>query len=178
MRARTGARVVRSEARRLQGDNMDTNTRPALAPSRRLLLAGLAVLASAGSACAAPRKMMTVYKSPTCGCCTGWVNHARRAGFTAEIVDVEDLAPVKARLGVPDELASCHTVVANGFVFEGHVPLADLERFLAKPKGLGLAVPGMPMGSPGMESPDGSTEPFAVLAFDRGGRTSVYARHG
>lgn len=121
---------------------------------------------------------MTVYKSPTCGCCTAWVDHARRAGFTAEIVDVEDLVPVKTRLGVPDELASCHTVMANGFVFEGHVPLADVERFLAKPRGLGLAVPGMPIGSPGMEAPDGTTQPFVVLSFDRTGRTSVYARHG
>ena len=178
MRAVGVVRVFRSEAQRLQGEDMDSSIGTSAAPSRRLLLAGLAVLASAGSACAAPRKVMTVYKSPTCGCCTGWVNHARRAGFNAEIVDVEDLAPVKTRLGVPDALASCHTVVANGFVFEGHVPLADVKRFLAKPKGLGLAVPGMPVGSPGMESPDGSTQPFVVMAFDRAGRSSVYARHG
>jgi hypothetical protein len=146
--------------------------------SRRGLLAAGAALAAAGSACAAPRKAMTVYKSPTCGCCTAWVDHARQAGFTADVVDVEDLAPVKRRLGVPDELASCHTVVANGFVFEGHVPLADVQRFLASPVGLGLAVPGMPVGSPGMESRDGSKEPYAVLAFDRAGRSSIYARHG
>lgn len=162
----------------MQNEVMISAIRPASGPSRRLVLAGVAALASASAACAASGRTMTVYKSPACGCCGAWVDHARRAGFTAQIIDVDDLAPVKARLGVPEALASCHTVVANGFVFEGHVPLADLERFLAKPKGPGLAVPGMPVGSPGMESPDGSKQPFVVLAFDRSGRSSVYARHG
>jgi hypothetical protein len=155
---------------------MSVQTRGAL--NRRGILAAGAALAAAGPACAAPRRAMMVYKSPTCGCCTAWVDHARRAGFTAEVVDIEDLAPVKRRLGVPDELASCHTVVANGFVFEGHVPLADVQRFLANPIGLGLAVPGMPVGSPGMETPNGSKEPYAVLVFDGGRRSRIYARHG
>lgn len=158
--------------------SVDRSTRAIAAPSRRLLLAGIALSAWSGAAFAATRQELTVYKSPTCGCCSGWVDHARKAGFAVTVVDIEDLAPVKARLGVPDALASCHTVSSGAFVFEGHVPIADIQAFLAKPTGLGLAVPGMPMGSPGMESPDGATQPYAVYAFDRQGRTSVYARHG
>ncbi len=142
------------------------------------MLTGLALLTAPSAACAAPRPELTVYKSPSCGCCTGWVDHARQAGFGVKVVDVEDLAPVKARLRVPEALASCHTVTTAGFVFEGHVPIGDIQAFMAKPRGLGLAVPGMPVGSPGMESPDGATQPYIVMAFDRQGRTSVFARHG
>lgn len=139
------------------------------------LLAAAAVPAMAD---AQPGVALTVYKSPACGCCTGWVAHARRAGFAVRVIDVDDLVPIKTRLGVPAQLASCHTSVARGLVFEGHVPLADVRRFLARPQGLGLAVPGMPLGSPGMEAPGGATRPYQVLAFDRQGRTRVYAQHG
>lgn len=144
---------------------------------RSAILGSVAAVATASSA-RAQDAPMTVYKSPTCGCCSGWVMHARRAGFAIRIVDVADLAPVKTRLGIPAALASCHTSVAGPHVFEGHVPLRDVRAFLARPRGLGLAVPGMPVGSPGMESRDGSTEPYQVLAFDRQGRTRVFARYG
>lgn len=119
---------------------MDQRVRRAAAPSRRTLLAGLTVLVSAGAACAAPRQELTVYKSPTYGCCTAWVDHACKAGSGVKVEDVEDLAPVKARLGVPAALASC--------------------------------------GSPIMEWPHGVTQPYVVMAFDRQGRTRVFACHG
>lgn len=147
--------------------------------NRRSLLVGL------GAACAAPAiaeaqqpTAMTVYKSPACGCCSAWMAHARRAGFAVRVVDVDDLAPVKARFRVPAPLVSCHTSVVGRAVFEGHVPLTDVRRFLRQPEGVGLAVPGMPVGSPGMEAPGAARQPFQVLAFDRQGRTRLFARHG
>lgn len=144
---------------------------------RSTILGTIGVVATASSA-HSQATPMTVYKSATCGCCSGWVTHARRAGFAIRVVDVADLAPLKTRLGVPAALASCHTSVAERHVFEGHVPLREVRAFLARPQGLGLAVPGMPVGSPGMESRDGSTEPYQVLTFDWQGRTRVFARYG
>ncbi len=146
--------------------------------NRRVFLLSACASAATGGAAAQSPVRLTVYKSPSCGCCTGWVTHARRAGYAVQVVDVADLTPVKARLGVPAALASCHTTQAGRHVFEGHVPLVDLRAFLARPRGLGLAVPGMPVGSPGMESPDGSRERFDVIVFDQRGRTRVFARHG
>ena len=121
--------------------------------------------------------LVTVYKSPTCGCCAAWVDHLRASGFTVETVDVADLDAVKRQYGIPDSLASCHTAVVGGYVVEGHVPAEDVRRLLAeRPEAGGLAVPGMPVGSPGMEAPDGRTEPYAVLLVDDGG-TTVFSRH-
>lgn len=121
---------------------------------------------------------MTVYKTPTCGCCRTWVGHARStlAGYDIQTHDMDDLSEVKARLGVPASLQSCHTAISGPYVFEGHVPADLIKRFLAeRPKALGLAVPGMPAGSPGMEM--GSyKEPYDVLRFDKGGKTRVYAK--
>lgn len=119
---------------------------------------------------------MVVYRSPTCGCCLGWVEHVREAGFRVRIEDRTDLAPVKAELGVPADLASCHTARIGGYVIEGHVPAEDVRRLLAeRPDVKGLAVPGMPEGSPGMEGPD--PDPYAVVAFDGEGGREVFARH-
>ena len=146
--------------------------------TRRTLLAGAAAALPA-AALAAPPRELTVYKTPWCGCCRGWVTHMTRAGFRAKVVEVEDLAPVRARHGVPFELSSCHTGVSAGYVLEGHVPPADVLRLLKeRPKALGLAVPGMPLGSPGMESPTGEREAFATLLLLKGGGTRVFARHG
>lgn len=123
---------------------------------------------------------MTVYRDPSCGCCSSWASAARQAGFNATVVDSDDMPGVKRRLGVPEALASCHTTTVGGYAIEGHVPLTDVQRLLAqRAAGIkGLAVPGMPAGSPGMEMPDGRTEPYEVLAFDASGATRVFARHG
>lgn len=150
---------------------------PALRLSRRLLLiAGITGLASPALAQA---RGLTVYKTPYCGCCTGWVTHMRRAGFTPTIVEHDDLAPIRAKFGIPNALASCHTAIVGGYALEGHVPPADVIRLLKeRPKALGLAVPGMPIGSPGMEQPGGPRDRFeTLLVLDRAGRTRVFASH-
>lgn len=123
-----------------------------------------------------PLPPMTVYKSPSCGCCAKWVDHARAAGFTVKVHDTEDIEQVKRTMSIPDALASCHTVVVGAYLVEGHVPLDLVHKLLSeKPKGIrGLAVPGMPAGSPGMEST--RKEAYDVMAFDRGGRAKLYAR--
>lgn len=122
-----------------------------------------------------------VYKTPTCGCCSKWIDHLRAAGFEVEATDLPDLTRLKATNGVPRSLASCHTGLVEGYVLEGHVPAGDVERLLEeRPAIAGLAVPGMPMGSPGMEHPDPRRhEAYDVVAFgtkDAGG-TRVWASH-
>lgn len=121
---------------------------------------------------------ITVYKDPSCGCCTKWVEHLRGAGLAPIVHDRTDMNALKDSLGVPSALRSCHTAVAGRYVVEGHVPAADVTRLLKrKPKGvLGLAVPGMPVGSPGMEM-SGRRDAYDVTAFSVDGKTSVFARH-
>ena len=132
--------------------------------------------APAGSQAAPQLAAMTVYRDPSCGCCQSWAEIAGKAGYQVSVVDRPDMSAIKRKLGVPEELASCHTTVVGGYVIEGHVPLAEVQRLLAaRPAGLkGIAVPGMPRGSPGMEMPDGSTDPFQVMAFGRDGEVSVF----
>jgi hypothetical protein len=148
------------------------------------LLVGCSPAAEAGSEraadggarpAAAAQPMMIVHKDPNCGCCQSWADIAEQAGYPVRIVNEADMAAVKARLGVPEELASCHTTEVSGLVVEGHVPLETVERMLReRPQGLrGIAVPGMPAGSPGMEVPDGTRQPYQVIAFFEDGRTSV-----
>ncbi len=123
---------------------------------------------------------MTVYKSPTCGCCSQWVEHAEKAGFTVKTIDTNDLATVKRNMGVPARLQSCHTVLVGSYVIEGHVPAADVKRLLTeKTKVRGLAVPGMPVGSPGMEmgSP-ANYDRYDVVSFTADGKQAVFASHG
>ena len=118
---------------------------------------------------------MTIYMSPTCGCCANWVEHMREAGFTVEVQDRNDMAAVKAEHGVPDQLMSCHTAVVEGYVVEGHVPADLVRRLLAeRPDADVLAVPGMPIGSPGMEQ-DGRAVPYEVILYDRERGPSLYA---
>jgi hypothetical protein len=119
---------------------------------------------------------MTVYRDPSCGCCEAWAGIARRAGFQVKVIDHADMPVIKTRYGVPDHLRSCHTTVVGGYAIEGHVPLEDVLRLLKeKPAKIrGIAVAGMPLGSPGMEVPDGTTQPFRVMAFDKRGGTSVF----
>ena len=119
--------------------------------------------------------VLTVYRSPSCGCCGAWVDHAKKHGFTIEDIKTEDMEAVKQQHNVPVELASCHTAIIDGYVMEGHIPADDIKRFLAeKPDNLvGLAVPGMPIGTPGMESRD-IKQPFQVLAFNDKGEVEVF----
>jgi hypothetical protein len=120
-----------------------------------------------------------VYKSATCGCCSKWVEHLQANGFTVRTTNREDLADLKAKHGVPRRVQSCHMAVVNGYVVEGHVPAADVQRLLKdRPAIVGLAVPGMPIGSPGMEMQGRKAQPFDVLAFDKDGKTQVFASHG
>jgi hypothetical protein len=124
---------------------------------------------------AASRKLV-VYKSPTCGCCTAWVDHMKEHGFAVEVHDKADVTPIKEESGIPQRLHSCHTAFIGGYALEGHVPATDVEGLLRdRPDVTGLAVPGMPMGSPGMEGP--VKQRYDVLAFDRAGRTTVFATH-
>lgn len=145
-----------------------------LKPSLFSLLAPLALLACSQAAAAT---VVNVVKSPTCGCCTAWVEHLRSAGMEVRVRNVEDTSAVAKALGVPEDLRSCHTASAKGYAIEGHVPAADIKRLLAnKPKAAGLAVPGMPMGSPGMDGGH-EKERYATILFDRSGKRQIFARH-
>jgi hypothetical protein len=119
---------------------------------------------------------ITVYRDPNCGCCTKWIEHLIKHGFLVTDRKSDEMSEVKRGLGVPGKLESCHTGVVNGYVIEGHVPAADIKRLLKeKTKVAGLAVPGMPMGSPGMEGP--RTDRYDVVSFDKSGNTKVFAKH-
>ena len=119
-----------------------------------------------------------VHKSPTCGCCGLWVDHLKEAGFQVEVRNSEDVMPVKQRLGVPYGKGSCHTAEIADYFIEGHVPAEDIKRLLAeKPDAKGLVLPGMPMGSPGMEGPEGTARPYTVELVARDGTTSSFSQH-
>ena len=117
-----------------------------------------------------------VYKNQYCGCCHEWIKHLEKNGFKVTANDVPDNAPVRESLGIPVKLGSCHTAKIGGYAIEGHVPAADIKRLLKeKPKAIGLAVPGMPAGSPGMESPN--PQPYNTLLVMKDGTTKVWAKH-
>jgi hypothetical protein len=121
---------------------------------------------------------ITVYKSSTCGCCVKWVDHLRANRFDPAVHDTEEMDSLKDRLGVPLEVRSCHTAEVAGYLIEGHVPASDIRRLLAeRPKMAGLAVPGMPTGTPGMAEPGAPTGGYDVRAFHKSGATLLYARH-
>lgn len=129
-----------------------------------------------GVAASAP--VISVYKSPTCGCCKNWVDHVKAAGFTVEVHDVDNLSDIKADAGVPASTRSCHTAIVGGYAIEGHVPAATIQRLLKeKPALAGIAVPGMPVGSPGMEVAGQPADKYDVIAFKADGSTSVYESH-
>lgn len=120
---------------------------------------------------------MEVFKSPTCGCCGAWVEHLKKAGFVVSVTEVEDTSTARRKYGLPDKFGSCHTGIVDGYVVEGHVPAVQVKRLLAmKPSAIGLAVPGMPVGSPGMEMGD-TQDPYDVLLIDKRGRETVFARY-
>ena len=117
---------------------------------------------------------ITVYKSPNCGCCNKWVSHLEKNGFKVNAHNRNDMASIKQQLGIAPQQQSCHTAIVEGYIIEGHVPAADVKRLLReKPDVQGLTVPGMPMGSPGMEGP--RKDAYSVLAIDRQGETTVYS---
>lgn len=124
-----------------------------------------------------PAPTVTVYKSATCHCCSKWVEHLRQAGFPVKTQDTASLADLKRNAGVPEGFGSCHTAFVEGYVIEGHVPVADIQRLLReRPKATGIAAPGMPIGSPGMEVGE-RRDPYDVMLFGPQGQ-QVYARHG
>jgi hypothetical protein len=136
-------------------------------------LAAVAVPALAGP----PLPHVEVFKSPYCGCCGAWVDHMKAAGFTVKVTLVGDTTAARKRLGMPDAFGSCHTATVAGYVLEGHVPAADVKRLLvAKPIAIGLAVPGMPPGSPGMEVGD-RQDPYEVFLIDKSGHETVFASY-
>lgn len=137
-----------------------------------------AAVAKPAAAAASPSLLrVLVHKSPTCGCCNEWVTHLRESGFEVDVNETEDLNPIKTRLGVPANKASCHTAEVGGYFVEGHVPAEDIHRLLAeRPKARGLAVPGMPIGSPGM-GPIGSGPPYVVELVAKDGASTHYATH-
>lgn len=160
-------------------DDTTLTRRAWIASLGRTVVGGLALSAVPlrwASAAAASR--LTVYKDPSCGCCTKWIEHLRGAGLTLDVHDRTDMAALKDSLGVPAALRSCHTAVAGKYVIEGHVPAADLKRLLATaPRGIvGIAVPDMPAGAPGMEMGN-RKDPYDVIAFAVDGTTKLFARH-
>ena len=124
------------------------------------------------------KPLLTVYKTPTCGCCAKWVDHMRANGFDAKVHELADLTEIKTKLGVPATLGSCHTAQVGRYVIEGHIPADAVHRLLKeRPTAVtGLAVPGMPLGSPGMEVAGGTAAPYLILTFDRKGQTTIFER--
>jgi hypothetical protein len=146
-------------------------------PNRRdFLLAAAAVVVSRRSLLAEPpASVITVYKDPNCGCCMKWIEHLNKSGFVVMPKDMLKMDEVKSSMGVPKELQSCHTGIVDKYVIEGHVPADVIKKFLAeKPADKGLAVPGMPSGSPGMEG--GRVDKYDIIAFSANGKTRVYAK--
>jgi hypothetical protein len=149
--------------------------------ARRTVLTGVAASAlglAAGPALAVQRAIpLTMHRDPNCGCCHKWAAIAGRSGFAVKVAESDDIMAVKKRLGVPASLIACHTSEVGGYVVEGHVPMAAIHRLLReKPRHVaGIALPGMPLGSPGMETADGRSEPLKVMAFDREGNATAFS---
>ena len=144
---------------------------------QRASLALLATVLTPTLALAERKPQITVYKTPSCGCCHEWIAHLEAHGFAVVANDVPNTAPYRERYGVPKELGSCHTGIVEGYALEGHVPASEIKRLLAeKPQARGLSVPGMPVGTPGMEVEGTRRDAFDVVLFSDGGRRSVY-RH-
>ena len=144
---------------------------------RRAFLLSIALAGIAPGVTAQAVPMVEVWRSPTCGCCGGWVRHLQENGLATRVYMVEDTSPARRSLGMPDRFAACHSARAGGYALEGHVPASDIRRLLReKPKAKGLAVPGMPAASPGMDVPD--SPPYDVFLVRNYGSTEVFARHG
>jgi len=139
------------------------------------VLAGAALSPALPAIAAGPQ--VSVFKNPSCGCCTEWVEHMKANGFSVSVTEVSDTSGPRKLAGVPERFGSCHTARVGGYALEGHVPAADVHRLLKeRPDAVGLAVPGMPIGSPGMEVPGGHKDRYEVLLIDRKGGTRVWSR--
>ena len=124
------------------------------------------------------KPVVRVWKTASCGCCAGWVEHLKAAGYPVEVEDVQDINAIKRARGIPARAWSCHTAEVDGYLVEGHVPAATIDRVLAEhPEVAGVAVPGMPMGSPGMEMPGMEADPYQVMSFTTQGKLEVYEQH-
>ena len=137
---------------------------------------GTALAWTANARAAAPKPVVEVWKDPNCGCCKDWITHLQGAGFQVTVFDQGNTA-ARVALGMPQQFGSCHTARVQGYVIEGHVPASDIKRLLAdKPQALGLAVPGMPVGSPGMDGPEygGRRDPYRVLLVQKSGSSQVF----
>lgn len=146
-------------------------------PSARLALALIIGFISSAAWAGPAAPVIDVYKSPTCGCCVKWIDHLKANGFTVRSHDTDDVARHKARLGIPAGYGSCHTAEVGGYAIEGHVPARDIRRLLKeKPQARGLTVPGMPIGSPGMEQ-GSHQDPYEVILLDKRGAPRVYSRY-
>ena len=147
---------------------------------RQTLAILLSVLAAPALAQAPTTNEIHVYKSPTCGCCNDWIKHLEANGFKVTATNIPDSRFYRARFGMPAKLGSCHTAVIAGYVVEGHVPAREIKRLLReRPKALGLSVPDMPVGSPGMDGPEykGQVDPYDVLLVQKDGSATVYAAY-
>lgn len=145
----------------------------------RRTMIGMTLAAIPTVACSRPAKaaVLNVYKSPSCGCCGAWVDNVRVSGLDVVVHELEDVAPVATKAGVPDAARSCHTAIVDGYFVEGHVPAPDIRKLLReRPKARGIAVPGMPIGSPGMEQGD-RKDAYATLIVDREGAMRVFTQH-
>lgn len=145
---------------------------------RRVLLPALLMAVTAVPLLAYANKKVVVemYKTPYCGCCTEWVKHLEKNGLAVNVHEVDNTAPYRKKLGIPDNAASCHTATVAGYAIEGHVPAKEIRRLLSeRPNATALAVPGMPMGSPGMEGP--RSDAYDVLLVKKDGNTSVYQHY-
>ncbi len=152
---------------------------PATASTTPAVAAAAPATTAGDAAPAAALPLVEVFKTPACGCCDGWVAHLQHAGFPVQVRELDDLEPVRRQLGVPFAKGSCHTARVDGYVVEGHVPVADIQRLLAqRPDARGLVLPGMPAGSPGMEMPDGFVQRYTVELVAADGSTSAWATHG
>ncbi|MCK7499087.1 MAG: DUF411 domain-containing protein [Comamonadaceae bacterium] len=144
---------------------------------RNFVFSALAAVPGASLLAAPALPPVQVWKSPTCGCCGAWVDHMRQAGFAVQVHEVADIDASRARLGMPAAYGSCHTARVGDYLLEGHVPAADVKRMLAaRPVAIGLAVPGMPVGSPGMEM-GRQRDAYDVLLVERNGRARVFAKY-
>jgi hypothetical protein len=169
------AQAPQSPARNVSGQAAST---PAVSRPARTVDSSAANTGTAASNSAALPKVL-VHKSASCGCCGGWVEHMRQHGFTVDVHDTDALEPIKKRLGVPLGKGSCHTAEVGRLVIEGHVPAGDIKRLLAMgDDARGLVLPGMPLGSPGMESPDGRVQRYTVERVNADGSTVPFATHG